>query len=130
MSIACLNSGAWAESIARMPQKELPPKTCSIDRLVRRPELVQAALEGRKTEQRRDGLYAYPGERFTLQGVVFEVVDIRRERLGEMTDADARREGYENLEAYKQAILSIHPGMRWNPEGLVWVHVFRRVDAD
>ena len=113
-----------------MKREDLPPKTCSIDRLVRRPELVEAALAGRKTEQRRDGLYAYPGERFTLKGVVFEVVEIRRERLGEMTDEDARREGYENLEAYKQAILSIHPGMRWNPDGYVWVHVFRRVDPD
>jgi len=107
---------------------ELPPKTCSIDRLIRRPELVRAAIEGRKTEQRRDGLYAYPGERFRLQGVTFEVVAIKRQKLAEMTDQDAQAEGYESLEAYKQAILSIHPGMRWNPEAKVWVHIFRRID--
>ena len=109
-------------------KRDLPPKTCTIDRLVRRPDLVRAAIEGRKTEQRRDGLYAYPGDRFELGGVAFEVVDVRRERLGDMTDEDARREGYESLEAYRQAILSIHPGMRWNPDGLVWVHVFRRAE--
>ncbi|MDP3904067.1 MAG: ASCH domain-containing protein, partial [Methylococcaceae bacterium] len=42
----------------------LPPKTCSVDRLVTHPKLVAAALAGSKTQQRRDGVYGYPGEEF------------------------------------------------------------------
>ena len=43
---------------------EYPEKTCEIDRLVTREKLVAAAVQGRKTQQRRDGIYGYPGETF------------------------------------------------------------------
>jgi hypothetical protein len=108
---------------------ELPPKTCSIDRLVTHEKLVNATLEGSKTQQRRDGVYAYPGETFELQGVQFEVVDLRRQNLGAMTDQDAENEGYPNLEMYKALILRMHPGMDWDLEHPVWVHEFARVEA-
>jgi len=105
---------------------EYPAKNCEIDRLVRHPKLVAAALSGQKTEQRRDGIYAYPGERFELEGVEFVVTDVVRERIGDMTDANARAEGYPNLEVYKQLILSMHSNMQWNDDGLVWMHRFKR----
>jgi len=104
----------------------LPEKTCSIDRLVRHPRLVEAAINGEKTEQRRDGVYAYPGEAFELQGVAFECTGLVRQRLGDMSDADARAEGYPNLSAYRNLILSMHKGMEWNEDALVWLHRFRR----
>ena len=103
-----------------------PPKTCDIDRLVRHPKLVAAALSGQKTQQRRDGLYAYPGEIFELEGVEFIVTGVERQRLGDMNDADAQAEGYPNLAMYKQIILSMHANMAWNEDGLVWVHSFNR----
>ncbi len=109
-----------------MKTAPLPEKTCTIDRLVRQPQHIKAALEGRKTQQRRAGVYGYPGERFYLEGVEFEITDLRQQSLGAMTDADAQAEGYENLEAYKAFILGIHPGMTWNEEGMTWVHAFRR----
>ena len=105
---------------------DYPEKTCSIDRLLRHPKLVAAALAGEKTEQRRDGLYAYPGETFELEGVVFEVTAVERQRIGDMSDADARAEGYPSLAMYKVLILKMHQGMEWNDDGLVWVHSFRR----
>ncbi len=79
---------------------EYPAKTCDIDRLVRHPKLVAAALSGQKTQQRRDGLYAYPGETFVLEGVEFLVTGVDRQRIGDMTDADAQAEGYPNLAMY------------------------------
>ncbi len=63
---------------------DYPEKTCDIDRLVRHPKLVEAALLGKKTQQRRDGVYAYPGERFELEGVGFTVTALERHSLGEM----------------------------------------------
>ncbi len=103
-----------------------PPKTCDISRLLTHPKLVAAALAGSKTQQRRDGLYAYPNETFDLDGVRFIVTAVERQRLGDMTDADARAEGYADLETYKQIILRMHANMTWNDDGLVWVHTFKR----
>jgi len=105
---------------------EYPKKTCEIDRLVRHPKLVAAALSGQKTQQRRDGLYAYPGESFLLEGVEFVVTGVDREKIGDMTDDDAKAEGYPNLAMYKEMILKMHANMEWNEEGLVWVHRFKR----
>ena len=107
-----------------------PEKTCSIDRLVRHPRLVEAALNGVKTEQRRDGIYAYPGETFELQGVPFVCTDLIRQRLGDMGDAGASAEGYASLDAYRDLILSMHKGMTWNDDALVWLHRFRRCDSE
>jgi len=105
---------------------EFPEKTCEIDRLLRHPKLVAAALSGQKTQQRRDGLYAYPGERFQLEGIDFIVTAIERQRIGDMTDADAQAEGYPNMAVYKDLILKMHANMEWNEDGLVWVHSFKR----
>lgn len=106
---------------------DYPGKTCTIDRLVRHKKLVDAALEGRKTEQRRDGIYGYPGETFELAGRPFEMTGLTRERLGEMGEAEANAEGYETLDDYRDLILRMHRGMEWDPDHLVWVHRFRRI---
>lgn len=107
---------------------ELPKKTCDITRLVTHPKLVKAALSGKKTQQRRDGVYAHPNETFTLQGQAFIMTHLSRETIGDMGDAEAQAEGYANLEMYKNLILKIHKGMQWNESALVWVHHFKRVD--
>lgn len=106
---------------------ELPERTCSIERLVTHEKLVAATLAGNKTQQRRDGVYGFPGETFELQGVQFQITDLRRQNLGEMTEQDAQSEGYPNLEMYKALILRMHPGMDWDLEHPVWVHEFARV---
>jgi len=107
---------------------QYPDKTCDIENLVRHPKLVAVAITGQKTQQRRDGVYACPGERFELNGIAFELTALTRSTLGEMTDADARAEGYPNLAMYKALILSMHKGMEWNLDAKVWVHSFQRVD--
>jgi hypothetical protein len=104
---------------------EYPEKTCEIDRLVRNPKLVKAALAGEKTEQRRDGVYGYPGETFELEGRSFEITTLTRERLGDMGDAEASAEGFGDLASYRSLIIRMHKGMEWDPEHLVWVHRFR-----
>jgi len=108
---------------------DYPEKTCEIDRLVRHPKLVEAALSGEKTQQRRDGVYAYPGETFELDGIGFTVTSLERQKLGEMTDEDANAEGYPSLDMYKGLILKMHAGMTWENNDLVWVHSFKRDDA-
>lgn len=109
---------------------EYPEKNCDITRLVRHPRLVAAALNGEKTQQRRDGLYAYPNEIFNLEGVDFLITAVWRQRIGDMSDTDAKSEAYPNLAMYKQTILNMHANMEWNEDGLVWVHEFKRVEPE
>jgi hypothetical protein len=77
-----------------------------------------------KTEQRRYGIYGYPGETFALGDQKFEISSLTHDRLGDMTDAEARSEGFEDLESYRDLIVGMHPGMDWNPVHRVWVHRF------
>ncbi|MEH7011127.1 ASCH domain-containing protein [Neobacillus niacini] len=106
----------------------LPPKTCSIERLVTMESDVKMVLEGEKTATRRNGRYADPGEIMTLEGKQFVVERVYSQSLGELTDDDARREGYPTVEEYKQSILAYHPGMPWLPQMRVWVHEFRPLE--
>jgi hypothetical protein len=101
-----------------------PEKTCSIDRLVTHSKLVAATKAGLKTQQRRNGIYGYPGETFDLEGMTFVVTSLERQRLGDMTDEDAKAEGYPNLEMYMDIILKMHAGMTWDPDSFAWVHTF------
>lgn len=105
----------------------LPPKTCSVDRLVTMEADVKKVLAGEKTATRRNGRYADPGEIMTLEGHDFVVDRVYSQALGELTDDDARREGFATVEEYKQSILSYHPGMPWLPQMRVWVHEFSPV---
>ena len=103
-----------------------PEKSCEIDRLVTHAKLVESALSGVKTQQRRDGIYAYPGETFLLEETEFTVTAVERKTLGDMTEDDAKAEGYHDLEAYKTIILRMHPGMEWDGSHLLWVHIFEK----
>lgn len=105
----------------------LPPKTCTIDRLVTMPEDVEKVVEGKKTATRRNGRYADVGEIMVLKDKKFIVDRVYSQSLGELTDEHARQEGYATVEEYKQSILSYHPGMPWLPQMRVWVHEFSPV---
>lgn len=105
----------------------LPPKTCTIERLVTVPADVEKVLKGQKTATRRNGRYADVGEIMTLEGQEFVVERVYSQSLGELTDEQAKQEGYQSLEEYKESILSMHPGMPWVPSMKVWVHEFQPV---
>lgn len=107
--------------------KELPPKTCSIEKLVTVPQDVEKVIKGQKTATRRNGRYADIGEIMKLRDHQFVVEDVYPQTLGELTDDDAKREGFETAEEYKNSILSLHPGMPWSPDMKVWVHEFTAV---
>lgn len=107
--------------------EKLPEKSCSIERLVTIKEDVKKVLDGEKTATRRNGVYAYPGEVMVLEGQEFKVNALYAQTLGEMTDEQAKQEGYANMEEYKESILALHPKMPWVPKMSVWVHEFSSV---
>lgn len=106
----------------------LPPKSCTIDRLVTKENDIKKVIAGIKTATRRNRRYADIGEVMTLDGHQFVVNNVYSQSLGEVTEENAVQEGYENLEQYKESILSLHPGMRWVPKMNVWVHEFQHFD--
>ncbi|MBY0122063.1 ASCH domain-containing protein [Bacillus sp. S/N-304-OC-R1] len=105
----------------------LPPKTCTIERLVTVPSDIEKVIAGQKTATRRNGRYADIGEIMELQGHKFVVEKVYSQSLGELTNEHAKQEGFETVEQYKESILSYHPGMPWLPQMRVWVHEFRPV---
>lgn len=106
----------------------LPPKTCSVDRLVTMEVDVNKVIEGTKTATRRNGRYADVGEIMELKGKKFIVDKVYSQSLGELTDEHAKQEGFNTVEEYKQSILSYHPGMPWLPQMRVWVHEFSPIN--
>lgn len=107
----------------------LPPKTCSIERLVTAPDDVLRVLNGEKTATRRNGRYADPDELMVIDGKSFRVTSVYSQSLGEMTDDHAKTEGFQDMESYKNHILSFHKGMPWLPHMRVWVHEFEPVEV-
>lgn len=106
----------------------LPPKTCTIERLVTLPEDVEKVIAGTKTATRRNGRYADVGEIMVLEDKEFIVNNVYSQTLGELTNEHAKQEGFETVEEYKETILSYHPGMPWLPKMKVWVHEFSPVN--
>jgi N4-acetylcytidine amidohydrolase len=109
---------------ANETQHSLPPKTCTIDRLITKPSDIEKVLEGRKTATRRNGRYADVGEVMVVKDQQFKINRVYSQSLGELTEQNAREEGYISVEDYKQSILAYHPGMPWLPQMRVWVHEF------
>lgn len=109
---------------SEMKKYALPPKKCTINKLVTIPDDVDKVINGKKTATRRNDRYADVGEIMKLKGYQFIVENVYEQKLGDVTNEDAKKEGYHDLEAYKQSILSIHPGMKWAPNMKVWVHEY------
>ncbi|MDR6226726.1 ASCH domain-containing protein [Desmospora profundinema] len=109
-----------------MNQAEYPQKTCSIERLITRQEDVQRVLAGKKKAQRRNGLYAYPGEQMILENQPFIITAVYRQTLGAMNDRDAVQEGQIDKKAYMSYLNHIHPGVPWSFDMVMWVHEFER----
>jgi hypothetical protein len=111
-----------------MSESEYPEKTCSADRLVRHPMMVKQVVGGTKRRQRRNGVYVYPGEIFTIGDKTVECTALFRQALGEIDDAAAILEGFPSLAAYKGFILKMHKGMEWDDSAKAWVHEFKLID--
>jgi len=91
---------------------------------------IEMILEGRKTATRRRSqhLYRIGG----IQGIRsgwyekprhhIRITRRYRQRLGDMTQQDAQKEGYPTLEEFKKVWEEING--KWDPDEIVWVYEF------
>jgi len=83
----------------------------------------EAVRAGEMTQIHRGNEYAEEGDTFEIEGTRFEVVEVTERTLGDLTDADARREGSADLEAYRERMVRAHGGnFEWNPDADVVRH--------
>ena len=99
---------------------------------------VERVLDGTQTQTRRPirqrKRYTYTvGTTYAVQaasgkggGARLEVLHVREQLLGAVTEADARAEGYENLAAFRHAWTEQYGG--FNPAEDVWMVEFRLVE--
>ncbi|WP_255152370.1 ASCH domain-containing protein [Halorarius halobius] len=99
------------------------------DALLPNDRVKQAALAGDVTQLTRgaSNRYAEEGDTFEVDGQQFEVTSVEDRTLGDLTDADAKREGSESLEAYKKRMERVHPGeFEWDETSEVRTYRFER----
>ncbi|WP_415378609.1 ASCH domain-containing protein [Halosimplex sp. TS25] len=84
----------------------------------------QLAADGEITQMHRGHEYAEEGDIFEIDGRTFEVTDVTRRTLGDLTDEDARREGSEDLEGYRQRLNRVHDEFEWDDDSEVVRHRF------
>ncbi|MBP1921210.1 hypothetical protein J2751_000193 [Halorubrum alkaliphilum] len=89
----------------------------------------QAAIDGDVTQLHRGNQYGEEGDSFEIDGVRFELTEVSDRTLGDMTDADANREGSPSLEAYKERMVRAHGGQfEWDDDADVVRHRFERMN--
>src|SRR5699024_1969719 len=101
------------------------PKKYDINKLVSIEEDIHKITHGDKVSVRRNDRYADNGDEIVLNGHLFEVENVYPQYLKNVTDKNAREEGYDSLDSYKEALTSIHETAVWDPEQLVWAHYLK-----
>ncbi|RLG49621.1 MAG: hypothetical protein DRO00_09770 [Thermoproteota archaeon] len=101
-----------------------------------RKEHIDKILRGEKTQTRRRSRYQYKvGRTYRIQRSWYNYTDIKilitrryKQRLGDITQKEVRKEGYSSLEEFKQAWITING--YWDPDEIVTVYEFKLVDPN
>ena len=91
--------------------------------------LQRLAADGKLTQLHRGHQYANEGDTFEIDNERFEVTDVTHRTLGDLTDEDVRKEGSEDLDAYRQRLERVHENFEWDDDSEVVRHRFAPVDG-
>jgi hypothetical protein len=100
--------------------------TVEADELLPSERMRTGAAEGEVTQVHRGHRYADEGDTFTVDGASFEVVEVTERTLGDLTDEDVRKEGFDDLEGYRQMLNHAHEHFEWDDGSEVVLHRFER----
>jgi len=97
-------------------------------------EHIRLILEGKKTQTRRRHIHVLKvGRVYRIQRNWYEWTDIRiiitrafQQRLGDISEEDARREGGYTLEEFRSVWEEINGS--WDPQEVVWVYEFEYME--
>lgn len=92
------------------------------------PEWEAKMLSGQKVCTSRNKKYGEVGERFSQFGATFEITEVRRLSLGDITKYYYKEEGCKSSEEFIKVWLKLHPRAAWMPGRKVYTHFFRRVE--
>ncbi|KZN24559.1 hypothetical protein A4G99_09310 [Haladaptatus sp. R4] len=98
------------------------------DTLLPSEHVQRAVTAGQVSQLHRGNPYAEEGDTFDIDGETFEVVAVTERTLGDLTDEDARAEGSEDLDAYRERLDRAHDGFEWDDDATVFRHRFERVE--
>jgi len=99
-------------------------------------EMADLVLAGDKTQTRRLKPPRYKvgsiqpvqcGYRDKARGHI-KILDIREQRLGDITYADARAEGFNSVSACRIYIIKISPGVAWTMRTVLTVYEFELME--
>lgn len=101
-----------------------------------KPEHVDPIKKREKTQTRRRGKWRWKVGAIHQAKLNFKkgskpfanllIKAVREERLGDISEEDARREGYPTVEVYIDAYKRIYGG--WDPDEVIWVVDFELVE--
>ena len=95
------------------------------DTLLPNGHVKELVADGEMTQLTRGQAYADEGDHFEIEGDTYEVTSVEEMTLGDMTDADAKREGSADLDAYKKRLVRAHgDDFEWNDDADVVRHRF------
>ncbi len=106
-----------------------------------KPELSLKVRQGDKTQTRRMGKRGYKvGELMYIRSdykklrvdcaAIIRVTGVRHERVGEISEADAIKEGFANAEEFSAKFAEIHRGTTFHTESMWWVIDFELVETN
>src|SRR5690625_5888082 len=96
-------------------------KNRNIQQLVTLQSDVEKIKNDQKTAVRRNNRYGEIGDILQFDSHTFTLKNAYEQKLGEMTEENAKEEGFENLQQYINRILLIHYNMKWYMEVNVMV---------
>jgi len=104
-------------------ENEKIPRTISFNE-----KLIPKILEGKKTTTIREEKLCEIGELVILKSKEFygigKIVNIYNKKLGELSDEEAQKDGFNNLEELKEFWI-IELGKKWDDNRLVWIIEFQ-----